>query len=81
MSNIIRKLSRASYSRSLRSNDSSTSSSDNFAHTSLTQSIVNSQEINIAQIKNQLHNWSISHMKIKIIYQQGNFEFNKKLFN
>ena len=81
MSNIIRKLSRVSSSRSLKSNDSSTSSSDNSAHTSLTQNIVNSQEINIAQIENQLHNWSIPHMKINTIYQQGNFEFNKKLFN
>ena len=42
MSNIIRKLSRASYSRSLRSNDSSVVSSNNSAHTSLTQNIVNS---------------------------------------
>ena len=69
MSNIIRKLSRVSYSRSLRPNDSSTSSSDNSAHTSLTQSIVNSQEINIVQIENQLHNWSIPYMKINTIYQ------------
>ena len=56
MGNIIRKLSRSSSSRSLRSHDSSTSSIDNFVHTSLTQNIVNSQEINIAQIENQLHN-------------------------
>ena len=65
MSNIIRKLSRSSSSRSLRSNDSS---NDNSAHTSLTQKIVNSQEINIAKIENQLHNWSIPHMKINTIY-------------
>ena len=57
ISNIIRKLSRASFSRSLRSNDSSTVSLDNSAHTSLTQNIVNSQEINITEIENQLHNW------------------------
>ena len=38
----MRKLSRASSSRSLRSNDSSTISSDNSAHTSLAQNIVNS---------------------------------------
>ena len=81
MSNIIRKLSGASSSRSFRSNDSSAYSYDNSTHTSLTQNIVNSQEINIAQIENQLHNWSIPHMKINTIYQQGNFEFNKKLFN
>ena len=37
MSNIIRKLSRSSSSRSLRSNDSFAYSYDNFAHTSLTQ--------------------------------------------
>ena len=48
MSNIIKRLSKSSSSRSIRSNDSSASSSDNSAHTSLTQSIVNSQEINIA---------------------------------
>ena len=53
---------------SLRSNDSSTSLFDNSAHTSLTQKIVNSQEINIAKIENQLHNWSIPHMKINTIY-------------
>ena len=53
------------------------SSSDNSAHTSLTQNIVNSQEINIAQIESQLHNWSIPHMKINTIYQQGNFKFNQ----
>ena len=46
-------------------------------HTSLTQNIVNGQERNIVQIENQLHNWSISHMKINIIYQQGNFEFSQ----
>ena len=62
---------------SLRSNDSSTSLYDNFAHTSLTQKIVNSQEINVAKIENQLHNWSIPHMKINTIYQQGNFEFSQ----
>ena len=73
MSNIIRRLSRASSSRSLRSNDSFASSSGNSAHTSLTQNIVNSQEINIAQIESQLHNWSIPHMKINTIYQQGKF--------
>ena len=56
MSNIIRELSRADSSKSLRSHDSSASSIDNSAHTSLTQNIVNSQEINIAQIENQLHN-------------------------
>ena len=77
MSNIIRKVSRSSSCRSLRSNDGSASSSNNSAHTSLTQNIVNSQEINIAQIENQLHNWSIPHMKINTIYQQGNFEFNQ----
>ena len=55
--NIIRKLSRSSSTRSLRSNDSSESLSNNFAHTSLTQNIVNSQEINITEIENQLHNW------------------------
>ena len=70
MSKIIRRLSRGSSSRSLRSNDSSASSSDNSAHTSLAQNIVNSQEINIAQIENQLNNWSISHMKINTIYQR-----------
>ena len=52
MSNIIRRLSRGSSSRSLRSNDSSAYSSDNSAQTSLAQNIVNSQEINIAQIEN-----------------------------
>ena len=62
MSNIIRKLSRSSSSRSLRSDDNS-------AHTSLTKNIVNSQEINISQIENQLHNCSIPHMKINTIYQ------------
>ena len=51
MSNIIRRLSRGSSSKSLRSKDSSASSS-----ASLTQNIVNSQEINIAQIESQLHN-------------------------
>ena len=71
MSNIIRRLSRGSSSRFLRYNNSSASSSHDFA--SLTQNIVNSQEINIAQIENQLHNWSIPHMKINTIYQQGNF--------
>ena len=75
MSNIIRRLSRGSSSRSLRSNNSSTSSSHDSA--SLTQNIVNSQEINIVQIENQLHNWSIPHMKINTIYQQGNFEISK----
>ena len=70
MSKIIRRLSRGSSSRSLRSNDSSASSSDNSAHTSLAKNIVNSQEINIAQIENQLNNWSISHMKINTIYQR-----------
>ena len=69
MSNIIKRLSKSSSSRSIRSNDSSASSSDNSAHTSLTQNIVNSQEINIEQIENQLHNWSIPHMKINTIYQ------------
>ena len=77
MSNIIRRLSRGSSSRSLRSNNSSASSSDNSTYTSLAQNIVNSQEINIAQIENQLHNWSIPHMKINAIYQEGNFEFNQ----
>ena len=77
MGNTIRKLSRSSSSRSLRSHDSSASSIDNSAHTSLTQNIVNSQEINIAQIENQLHNWSIPHMKIDTIYQQGKFEFSQ----
>ena len=77
MSNIIKRLSRSSSSRSLRSNDSSASSYDNSAHTSVTQNIVNSQEINITQIENQLHNWSIPHMKINTIYQQGNFELVK----
>ena len=43
MSNIIRKLSKSNSTRSLRSNDSFASSSDNFAHTALTQNIVNSQ--------------------------------------
>ena len=52
------------------------SSSDNSAHTSLTQNIVNSQEINIAQIENQLHNRSNLYMKINTIYQ-GNFKFNQ----
>ena len=70
MSNIIRRLSRGSSSRSLRSNDNS-------AYTSLAQNIVNSQEINIAQIENQLNNWSIYHMKINTIYQQGNFEISQ----
>ena len=68
MSNIIRKLTRASSSKSLRSNDSFAFLSNNSAYTSLTQNIVNSQEINIAQIENQLHNWSIPHMKINTIY-------------
>ena len=77
MSNIMKRLSRSSSFRSLRSNDSSASSSDNSAHTSLTQNIINSQEINIAQIENQLHNWSIPCMKINIIYQQGKFEFRQ----
>ena len=77
MSNIIKRLSKSSSSRSIRSNDSSASSSDNSAHTSLTQNIVNSQEINIEQIDNQLHNWPIPHMKINTIYQQGNFEFSQ----
>ena len=77
MSNIIRKLSRSSSSKPLRSNDSFPFSSDNYAHTSLAQNIVNSQEINIAQIENQLHNWSIPHMKINSIYQQRNFEFSQ----
>ena len=45
----------------------------------LLKNIVNSQEINIAQIENQLHNWSIPHMKINTIYQEGNFEFNQNL--
>ena len=76
MSNIIRRSSRGSSSKSLRSNDSSASSIDNSAQTSLTQNIVNNQEINIAQIENQLHNWSIPHMKINTIYRQGNFEFS-----
>ena len=53
MSNIIRRLSRGSSSKSLRSNDSSVSSSDNSAYTSLAQNIVNSQEINIAQIEDR----------------------------
>ena len=57
MSNIIRRLSRSSSSKSLRYNDSSLSSSDNFVHTSLTQNVINSKEINITQIKSQLHNW------------------------
>ena len=69
MSNIIRKLSRSNSSRSLRSNDCSASSSDNFAHTSLTKNVINNQEINTTQIKSQLHNWSIPHMKINTIYQ------------
>ena len=77
MSNIIRRLSRGSSSKSLRSNDSSASSSASFTASSLTQNIVNSQEINIAQIESQLHNWSIPHMKINTIYQQGNFEFSQ----
>ena len=68
MSNIIKRLSRSGSSRSLRSKDSFASSSNNSAHTSLTQNIVNSQEINITQIENQLHNWSIRHMKINTIY-------------
>ena len=72
-SNIIKKLSRFSSSKSLRSNDSSASSIDNSAQTSLTQNIVNNQEINIAQIENQLHNWSIPHLKINTIYEQGKF--------
>ena len=61
MSNIIRRLSRGSSSKSLRFNNSSASSFHD--STSLAQNIVNSQEINIAQIENQLHNWSIPHMK------------------
>lgn len=76
-SNIIKKLSRFSSSRSLGSNASSASSSDNFAFTSLTKNIINSQEINIAQIENQLHNWSIPHMKVNTIYQQGKFELSQ----
>ena len=54
MSNIIRKLSRSSYSKTLKSNDNFASSSDNSAHTLLTQNVINSQEVNIAQIENQL---------------------------
>ena len=77
MSNIIKRLSRSSSSRSLRSHDSSASSSDNSTHTSFTQNIVNIQEINIAQIENQLYNWSIPHMKINTIYQEGKFEFSQ----
>ena len=77
ISNIIKRLSRSNSSRSFRSNDSFASSFDNSTHTSLIQNIVNGQEINIVQIENQLHNWSISHMKINIIYQQGNFEFSQ----
>ena len=69
MSNVITRLSRFSFSKSLRSHDSFASSFDNYAHTSLTQNIVNSQYINITQIENQLHNWSISHMKIYTIYE------------
>ena len=57
MSNIIRRLSRSSSSKSLRYNDSSVSLSENSVHTSLTQNVINSKEINIAQIKSQLHNW------------------------
>ena len=57
MSNIIRRLSRSSSSKSLRYNDSFVSLSDNSVHTSLTQNVINSKEINIAQIKSQLHNW------------------------
>ena len=60
MSNIIRRLSRVSSSRSFRSNDSSISS----PASSLTQNMVNNQEINIAQIESQLHNWSIPHRKL-----------------
>ena len=81
MSNIIRRLSRGSSSKSLRSNDSSASSSASFTASSLTQNIVNSQEINIAQIESQLHNWSIPHMKINTIYQQGNSTRTKSGLN
>ena len=56
MSNITRRLSGSSSSRSLRSNHSFASSSDNSAHISLTQNVINSQEINIAQIESQLQN-------------------------
>ena len=59
MSNIIRRLSKGSSSKSLRSNDSSASSSASLTASSLTQNIVNSQEINIAQIESQLHNFLI----------------------
>ena len=51
MSNIFRRLSRGSSSKTLGSNDSSASSSASFTASSLTQNIVNSQEINIAQIE------------------------------
>ena len=77
ISNIIRELSRTSSSKSLRSHDSFASSSDNSTYTSLAQNIVNSQQINIAQIEDQLHNWSIPHMRINAIYQQGNFEISQ----
>ena len=77
MSNIIKRLSRSSSSIFLRSNDSFACLFDNFAHTLLTKNIVNSQEINIAQIENQLHNQSIPHIKINTIYQQRNFEFSQ----
>ena len=62
MSNIIRRLSRGSSSKTLGSNDSSASSSASFTASSLTQNIVNSQEINIAQIESQLHNWKKKNM-------------------
>ena len=48
MSNIMKRLSRSSSSRSLRFNDSFASSFDNSAHTTLTQNVINSQEISIA---------------------------------
>ena len=35
---------------------------------------VNSTEVNIAQVENQLHNWSIPKQEIKTIYKIGTFE-------
>ena len=74
---MIKKLSRASSSESLRSNNSSTSASYNsiYSYTSsFSENIINSQETNVVQIHCRLHNWSIPHMKINTIYQQDKFE-------
>ena len=64
--------------RSLRSNNSFACSFDNFVYaSSFNENIINSQEINVAQIESQLHNWSIPHMKINTIYQQGKLKLSQ----